>query len=161
MIQESAKVLSVSEAGEIIIETTGIKTCHRCVNSGGCGISVLAKYFGAKQHQFPATSEITVNEGDLVLIRIEKSSLLLAAGLMYLLPLMTMLFSIALLQFGLGITNESAHIIAALVGLGIGIVSTRRISTSGFGAGKFEPIISSRYLPGVEAGATRQNQPIR
>lgn len=156
MIRESAKVVSVSDAGKIIVESSGEKACHRCVNSGGCGISVLAKYFGARRHQFSASSDMSVNVGDKVLLEIEKSALLVAAGLMYVLPLLVMISSVLLVQYGFGISAESIQIVAACIGLAIGIVASRVISRSGYKAGKFEPVIVSRYLPGLEAGASLQ-----
>ncbi len=156
MIRESAKVVSVSDTGKIIVESSGQKTCHRCANTGGCGISVLAKYFGAKRHQFSASSHVAVNAGDQVLLEIEKSALLVAAGLMYVLPLSMMIFSVLLAQYGFGVSAESIQILVAFVTLAAGIVSSRIISRSGYKAGKFEPVIVLRYLPELEAGASLQ-----
>jgi len=156
MIRESAKVLSVSGAGKIIVESSGQKSCHRCANSGGCGISVLAKYFGAKRHQFSANSEIVVRAGDRVLLEIEKSALLMAATLMYVLPLLVMIFSVLLVQYGLGISSEIFHIVVAFCGLAAGIMASRVISKAEYQAVKFEPVIVSRCLPGLEAGASQQ-----
>ena len=156
MIRESAKVLSVSDAGKIIVESSGQQACHRCAKSGGCGISVLAKYFGARRHRFSATSEIVVRVGDKVLLEIEKSALLVAAALMYVLPLMMMILGVWLVQYGFGINAESVQIIVAFSGLATGIVVSRLISKTGYKAEKFEPVIVSRYLTGLEAGADLQ-----
>ena len=156
MIQESAKVVSVSGTGRIIVESSGQKACHRCANSGGCGISVLAKYFGAKRHQFSANSQIEVLAGDRVLLEIEKSALLFAAVLMYVLPLLVMIFSILFVQYGFGVSSEIIHIVVAFGGLAAGIMASRAISKMKYQAVRFEPVIVSHCLPGLEAGTSQQ-----
>lgn len=124
MIEEQGRVVSV-EPGAVWVETVRQSTCGSCQARNGCGSALLQKVGIGNRLGFirvPTTRLLQV--GELITIGVPEQAVVMAAGLMYLLPLL-LLFAAGLLLQSLGLA-EIWVIAGAFAGLAAGFVLARR-----------------------------------
>lgn len=97
MIEEMGRVVS-TEPGFAWIETTLKTTCGSCAASDGCSTSVVAKAFSPKAEHLRISVPCELKKGQSVKIGIPERHLLSASAWLYLLPVLTLLISAAILQ---------------------------------------------------------------
>jgi len=143
VIQERGKVLSV--AGEtVVIQPSGLQSCAKCRTGKGCGAGTLSTFFGRRQQSLTASSTISVAAGDNVVIEIHERALLLAAGLMYVLPVVLLLSGALFAKYIIPNASEFVQIVTALIGLSSGIFCSRRLSERYFKSHAIEPKVVAR-----------------
>ncbi|MDX3773979.1 SoxR reducing system RseC family protein [Chromatiaceae bacterium AAb-1] len=95
MADEIATVVS-SEHNGVWLSTTPVSSCHACHASENCGAGVVAKTFTPKKTRFFVVTDKTLLPGERVRIAITEQSLIKAAFMVYLMPLLLMFACILL-----------------------------------------------------------------
>jgi sigma-E factor negative regulatory protein RseC len=98
MIEETGVVKKV-QGNEVWIETQIKTTCGTCHVSNNCGTSVVAKAFTAKPELLKLSSPHLLKEGQSVKLGIPEEQLIGASVLMYLLPILVLIMSVASIQY--------------------------------------------------------------
>ena len=139
MITQPAKVIAET-ASSYLLETLPKSACPRCEAGNGCGGGILASAFANKKFQLNIDKtkivKSSLNIDDLIQIGIPSSVLIKASLLLYLFPLISMIFGAVLL----GHFTENRDLYTVL-GAGLGMFI-------GFFIGKF---LSSHLFQGSDA----------
>ncbi|MCG5512642.1 SoxR reducing system RseC family protein [Ectothiorhodospira shaposhnikovii] len=147
MIEETARVIAVDEAGFAWVETERKTACGTCSVQKGCGTSVIAKLFGQRRTQVRVIDPVGVSLGEEVIIGLDESALVRGSLAVYILPLLCMLVFAALGQWLWGGHGELPVVAAGLTGLlaGLGAVGgfTRRIRRDP----RYQPVVVRRLGP--------------
>ncbi len=115
-------------------------TCGHCESSGSCGTGALNSYFADRTQALRLPNPGNLAAGQAVRIGIEENALLQASFLVYLLPLLSLFISGALVQSGLPALGEGGVIVAAAAGLALGFFFIRRLPAR---KTRFQPVILS------------------
>jgi len=121
MIQERAIILALETppSSSDTVATLEIErkvACGLCGQTRGCGNSIWSKLFSPQSTIFKAHNSINAQVGQSVIIGIDERSLLTSALLLYVLPLVTMLFASIL---SMQITQSD---IGAMLGAALGLL---------------------------------------
>ena len=122
MVEEIATVVSVDNHG-VWLTTTPVGSCNACQVSEDCGTGIVAKTMTPKQSHFFVPSELKLLAGEQVKIGVSEQSLIAAALMVYLLPLLLMLL-LLLPANALGL-NEGLQMLAAAAGALAGFAVAR------------------------------------
>lgn len=123
MIEEQGRVVTVDE-DSVWVETIRQSSCSSCNARHGCGQHLSEKYQGSKAFAYiQATSQWSLNEGDRVVVGIPEGSLMKAAVLVYLLPLMLLMVSLWLSSL-MGLPDGMTLLLTA-GGLAAGFIPAR------------------------------------
>ena len=126
MIKEEGQVVAV-EQGAAWIETIRKSTCSSCSARNGCGQHLAEKLRSSKSHSYiKAISDISLKEGDRVIVGIPETALISASVLMYLIPLVIMMSGLWLGN-ALGF-HELLVALLAVIGLAIGYWPVRALN---------------------------------
>ena len=126
MIEERAVILSISNNSHNLsdlIATLEIErktACGLCGKTRGCGNAIWGKLFAHQSTAFKAQNRINAKVGDSVIVGINERALLKSALLLYILPLVTMMFGAILVNKFMH--TDASAIIGALIGLVLGLV---------------------------------------
>jgi sigma-E factor negative regulatory protein RseC len=116
MIEESAMVVEVCE-GAVIIESSRTSACAQCQVSDSCGQKALSEWASSKliRLEVENPSNLSVRQGDSVVVGIDEGSFVVASALVYLLPIFSMMLAgIAVFLFN---GPEWASILVSFIGL--------------------------------------------
>ena len=122
--------------------------CQSCASNGSCGTSLLAPLFGNKKRLLVAENTINANPGDEIIIGLNRTALVFASLMVYLLPLLVLVIAAMTgeaIAHELGL--EDGEIIAILSGLGgawLTFVFVSRVISSVSFSSFFEPILIDR-----------------
>jgi sigma-E factor negative regulatory protein RseC len=97
MVEEIATVVANENAGVWLV-TTPAGSCNSCNVSDDCGTGIVAKTFTPRQNRFFVTTSLNLLPGEQVQIGIAEQGLVVAAVMVYLLPLLLMLTALLLVQ---------------------------------------------------------------
>lgn len=97
MVEELATVVAAETAGVWLV-TTPAGSCNSCNVSADCGTGIVAKTFTPRQNRFFVKTSLNLLPGEQVQIGITEHGLVLAALMVYLLPLLLMLMVLLLVQ---------------------------------------------------------------
>lgn len=122
MVEEIATVVSTEYNG-IWLTTTPVSSCNACNVSDDCGTGIVAKTLTPKNIHFFVPSELKLLPGEQVKIGLQEDSLVMAALMVYLLPLVLMMV-LALLANAAGF-SEGWLMLAAALGATIGFMLAR------------------------------------
>lgn len=123
MVEEIATVVDNDAAGVWLV-TTPAGSCHSCHASTDCGTGIVAQTFTPRQNRFFVKTTLQLLPGEQVQIGIAEQGLVLAALMVYLLPIALMLTVLLLLQF-LWQPAEGWLIISALISAALGFLLAR------------------------------------
>jgi sigma-E factor negative regulatory protein RseC len=123
MIEQIATVLAVDEGG-VWLGTTPVTTCNSCQVSSDCGTGIVAKTLTPRQNRFFVTTHLTLLPGEQVKIATTEQQIVIAALLVYLLPLVLMLL-LALVADLAWQVSEGWTMLAALLGACAGLLIAR------------------------------------
>ncbi len=137
MIEEKA-IVTRCEGKYIWVQTQRKSSCGHCSAKNTCGTSVLAKVLGNKlahvrclNPHHDDLNQLTLAPGDQVIIGLQESALLSGSLLVYLLPLVSMIFFGGLAIFTAEIILpewvELASILASFSGLIMGLLLSKKI----------------------------------
>lgn len=147
MIHETGTVISVS-GDEAWVQTIRESACQSCKARHGCGQKALAGMSGGQSRQIRVTNTLNARPGDQVTVAIEESALLRASLLVYAVPLLLMVIATGLTGLLLP-GRDGLAVVAALVGLGIGLWLAGQVSRRD--AGRWQPVMG-RTIPVGRAG---------
>lgn len=88
MMEEMARVIACDNQGWLTVEVQLKSSCKSCNNGDSCGTSAVAQAFSGKTQQFAIYSERPCQPGELLKLGLPERTLLKAAALMYLMPLL-------------------------------------------------------------------------
>ncbi len=91
MIEEQAEVVEII-GDQLVLQAQTQSACGSCSASKGCGTSVLSKVVGRKFTRFQAENNIDAAVGDTVIVGISEDALLRGPVVMYVIPILGMLF---------------------------------------------------------------------
>ncbi len=122
MIEEHALVVSVADSLPPLatLEIQRAQACGLCGQTRGCGNSLWGKLFRHQQGRFSVVNGIQAKVGDRVVVAIDERSVMWAALLLYLLPVITMLMLAAIVQASFA--SEWAGLLGAIAGLTGGLL---------------------------------------
>ena len=149
MIYERALVLDTFQTQEGVnmarVKTQRQSTCNSCQLKAGCGQSLIANIVGGKGIELNLQNELNASEGDVVVLEISEGGVLKASLLMFMLPLLVMVFGTAFATLFLP-PDSLGLVFAALVSLFIGFVSARKHAQLSETDPSLEPKMSSLGL---------------
>jgi sigma-E factor negative regulatory protein RseC len=141
VIEATGRVVAAGE-GAAVVEIPRRSSCSSCASSGGCGVSTLAKLFGAGMTQVEVIDSLGLRAGDKVVVAIGDGALVQASMLAYLLPILAMAAAAALAaRAGIG---DMGSALAAAVGLTIGLLLAARITRASRLRAAFQPTLIRR-----------------
>ncbi|MGL5390627.1 MAG: SoxR reducing system RseC family protein [Shewanella sp.] len=123
MMEEMARVIACDDKGWLTVEVELKSSCKSCSSGDSCGTSAVAQAFSSKTQQFAIYSERPCQPGELLKLGLPESTILKAAGWMYLMPLLG-LFVGAILGQWLGALMAWDTDIGAIVFAVLGALAT-------------------------------------
>ena len=124
----------LTQTGEVVTWQDGVARvrvqrfagCGRCQLRQGCGVGTLERAFPGSSLELSMPAEVPLHPGERVTIGLRESTMLGAASLVYLLPLLLLI--LALVVGGVGLFVEALRwvLIIALVLLILGAVTGAR-----------------------------------
>ncbi|WP_214000446.1 SoxR reducing system RseC family protein [Arsukibacterium sp.] len=123
MIEQIATVLAVESDG-VWLGTTPVTTCNACHASDDCGTGIVAKTMTPRQNRFFVKTALPLLPGEQVKVATAGQQLVIAALLVYLLPLVLMIIAALLVHLGWQ-AAENWVMLAAAVGAVAGLLIAR------------------------------------
>jgi sigma-E factor negative regulatory protein RseC len=122
--------------------------CQSCASSGSCGTTLLSPLFANKKRVLVAENTINARPGDEVIIGLNRTALVIASLMVYLLPLLVLvLAAVAGEALAQASGLEDGELIAIFSGLGaawLTFIFVSRIIRSALFSAYFEPILIDR-----------------
>lgn len=147
MVEEQGVIVSL-EGQMANVAPLSQPGCQSCSSSGVCGTSLLKPLFGNKQRMLAAENTINAKPGDQVVIGLNRTALVFASLMVYLLPLILL---VAGAIFGAAAAHtfsiEDAELVSILCGLGaasLTFIIVNRVVKSAYFSAFFEPVILNR-----------------
>lgn len=147
MIEETGWVVAVDQqTAQVRIERRS--ACGHCAVRGGCGTSLLERYFGRKTPVVTAANPIEAANGEQVVVGIPEGSLLVLSFAAYLVPLLGLIGggTLGALMSGGNGTNaaEFSSLLLGVTGFVAGLFWVRRFGQAKAADPAFRPIILRR-----------------
>ena len=159
MVEEQAIVISTDQH-QASLEILRNKPCGLCGQSRGCGLSFFGKLFAHRPNTFKAKNLIKAKVGDLVVVGVEESALLMSSFAVYGIPLVMLLIGAFLGSF----LATAAHMdrgtaIGAACGLLLGYIWLKGHAQGNSLDRRYSPIILRLASPvsGIEVVHERQS----
>ena len=129
MIEQVAHVQAIDQTS-VWLDTLRLSTCNSCSMKSGCGQRLMNQATDCKRSriELPIPQHMTLNVGDEVVLGVPQKAFIKASVLTFAMPLVWML-ACALLAQWLTL-SEPATVVAALLGLGLGLWFLRGYSQS-------------------------------
>ena len=142
MIEQVAHVQAIDQTS-VWLDTLRLSTCNSCSMKSGCGQRLMNQVTDCKRSriELPIPQYMTLNVGDEVVLGIPQKAFIKASVLTFAMPLVWML-ACALLAQWLTL-SEPATVVAALLGLGLGLLFLRWYSQSEavLASNQWQPVI--------------------
>ena len=139
--EETATVSQV-DGNFVYLETQNQGSCGNCSLKSGCG-SVSSIFTFKFRKNLKISNTLKLREGDSVVVAVSSDRLLMATVLMYLSPLVLLLFAALIAKLVLG---ESASIIAGLCGLFTGLYLVKKFTQQSEVANMFQPKLVRKII---------------
>lgn len=157
MIEENG-IVERLEGDLALVRTERRSTCGGCRASGSCGTSLLDRMLGRRAVLLRAENRAGANAGDQVVVGVDESTLLRAAVLAYLLPMLALIVGAVLGQTLADLTGLASQLPALAGAAGafaLALMRLRRYSAELEGASDRQAIVLRR-LRGAGAGCEVQ-----
>jgi sigma-E factor negative regulatory protein RseC len=125
-----------------VVEVVSSLRCARCAAGKGCGAGMLGGEARARRVDATIRDSLEVGPGDRVQIALDPAELLQAAFVAYGVPLLA--FVVAAASAWLAGWNEPATVVAALVGVVIGVAAARTYLARRRCLRGFTPVVIAR-----------------
>lgn len=135
----------ISVARDHLSATVEVDTavfCARCASGKGCGAGIFGSDNRPRRFVAPVIGGSTLQEGDEVRLELAPESLLHAALTVYGIPLVTALAATGVAYFA-GL-SEGGAVLAALAGIAVGAMLSRRRLQKSNCLRRFTPVITTR-----------------
>lgn len=123
MVEQIATVLRVEQDG-VWLSSTPVASCNACQVSSDCGTGIVAKTLTARSQQFFVPTRLNLLPGEQVKVGLSEQQLIVAALMVYLLPLV-LLLTLALAGAAAGL-SEGYLMLLGLLGAASGFMLARR-----------------------------------
>lgn len=147
MVEEPGVIISL-DGDYASVAPLPATDCKSCAASGACGTTLLAPLFSKKKRLLVAENSINARPGDEVVIGLNRTALVFASLMVYLLPLLVLVIAaIAGESLALVLGLEDGEIISILSGLGgasLTFIFVSRVIRSALFSVFFEPILINR-----------------
>jgi len=126
MVEEQAQVVDI-KGDQLVLQAQTKSACGSCSANKGCGTSVLSKVVGRKFTHFQAKNDVDANIGDTVIVGISEDALLKGSTMIYIVPVLMMLFFALMAEYLITPVHNHDLIVAvcALSGLAVGSLLAR------------------------------------
>ncbi len=141
---EKAEV-SYIDGEDVFLKTSNKASCGECTSKASCGSVKLFKPVVGNDI-IKIKNTLGLNKGDSVVLELPSSTLLLGTFLIYLFPLISLLFFAVLGKF---VGGEGFSILSGLAGLAVSLVLVRKYLAQKTVSQKFTPIASPAVLEKV------------
>jgi len=148
MIEEHIEVVEVL-GDQLVLQARTESACGSCAVSKGCGTSVLSKVVGKKFTRFQVDNNVNAVVGDTVVIGIHEDALLKGSLVMYILPIISMLFFAVFFDFVLPLLLQSRDLIIAgssIAGLILGFLLSKWYFQRHSNAQHFSPVVLRKII---------------
>lgn len=136
MIEESVVVVAI-EDDILVLQAQRKSSCQSCSVQKGCGTSVLSQWLGKKSIEFRVKNTTGAKLGDNLTVGIAENSLLKGSLMVYFLPLITLIFAAALMDWWLDPMHYARDL--WIIGAGVsGLISGVYLARSHFSAASGE-----------------------
>lgn len=120
MLTQTGEVVAWQE-GVVRVRIRRFAGCGRCQLRHGCGAGILERALPGRSLELTLPAELPLHPGKQVTIGLREPSMLSAAALVYLVPLLILMIgALALAPFG-----EAASIAGGVLGLAGGVLAVR------------------------------------
>lgn len=144
MLTETGQIITL-DGQFALVNVQRKSSCQGCAAKAGCGTSILSQFFEKRISQVKAFNTAQAAEGDMVELELNESALVYMTFWTYLFPILFMFAVILLVTL---LTSVAAIItLAGLVGLVVGIYSSRRIIRARLDAQQLHPVIRKIVKP--------------
>ena len=116
MIEEQIEVVEVI-GDQLVLQAETKSACGSCAVNKSCGTSLLAKVVGRKFTRFQVENKVSAVVGDTVVVGIPEDALLKGSLVMYVLPILSMLFSALIGDFFFAVSMQFRDL--AIAGISI------------------------------------------
>jgi len=116
VIEQQAKVIAV-EGNNVVVESMVNSTCSGCQQIDSCGSGQISKAFPQKKLSYEIVTELSVKEGDRVVIGLSEKLLLSAAWQVYLWPLIGLILASLFGQWLIELEILMHELLAVAVGV--------------------------------------------
>lgn len=130
MQEEIAQVVSVTD-GVVEVTTKIQSTCGKCEQNSHCGTGLLARYLAPKPENLTLKTDLPVRPGQQIKIGLSETLMLKLAALIYLMPIILLVFSASLLSFVLPNLMEIWYIAMSFMLCGLYFVVLRQLIIKG------------------------------
>ena len=148
MIEEHIEVVEVL-GDQLVLQARTESACGSCAVSKGCGTSVLSKVVGKKFTRFQVDNNVNAVVGDTVVIGIHEDALLKGSLVMYILPIISMLFFAVFFDFVLPLLLQSRDLIIAgssIAGLILGFLMSKWYFQRHSNVQHFSPVVLRKII---------------
>jgi sigma-E factor negative regulatory protein RseC len=145
MDNPTGKIESITTVGgalRALVEVDAESACPRCAAGNGCGAGLFTSNSGGRKVEAIVAAHLSVAQGDTVELSLASENLLRAALLVYGLPLLGAIAA-AGLAFLLRL-GDAAAAVAAILGLAIGLLVSRRLLRHSECIERFVPYVEKR-----------------
>lgn len=141
MIEEVGHV-TARYGDRVWVSTERRSACEHCGVAGSCGTSVVSRMFMARRLTVCLRTDVECGTGDQVVLGLPQGTLFAASALVFLAPLLTMIFMSAWPRaLGYG---DGASAASGFAGLVLGLVIAKAISSFGGVQRIFRPVVLRR-----------------
>ena len=144
VIEETATVVAVTP-GHAWVEASRRSACGHCGHSDHCGTGALAKLLRHGSNRLCIADPVGLHPGEGVRIAISADTLIRASLIAYLLPLLTLIAAAGLATAG-GLAEGTVALLG-LVGLGLGLWLSGRLTGGTEGRERYRPSLVERIRP--------------
>jgi len=116
MLEETATVVNADNE-HIWLQVEKQSACGQCSVNKGCGTSILAAYFNRYPEEIKLPNTHKAKTGDQVLIGLPENAILKGSMLVYLFPILGILFGALLGQYLAGVFAGASELYSIVLGL--------------------------------------------
>ena len=140
MLTEIGRVIA-KDNDTVWVQTQSNTGCSSCKVNTACGSGIVNKAFSHKVFVTPLKNHINANIDDQVEVGIPENLVVRASFMVYLVPLISMIVALLVVQFWLINPSELSSILAAAIGLVLGFFITYLYGKSASQKGQTEPVL--------------------
>lgn len=128
MLETRATIVQIHN-GSAMVHANQVSGCEQC-NGQGCGSSKVAQLFCSKPRYFEVDNPIGAQPGEEVIVSVADGAVLRGIGLVYLLPILSMVLVAGLASWMANLVENSELYVAggAVLGLIVGFWISQRLA---------------------------------
>ncbi len=137
-------VVVATEAGDAWVQTRRKTACGGCNEQSGCGVGAIDRWLGLRATVVRVANPDGATVGEEVRIGLDERALVIASGVVYLLPLLGLLLGGVLTQWWIAPMSEWPLAAGAALGFVAALAGARRLSKRLAEDLRYKPVILRR-----------------